>query len=331
MVIEQLGQRLIEEGFQEISLNVKGFFSYNKMEGNEIYIVNILNLGEETEMGLQIYPIEIGNYTNSIANQVMKLPRVLNVFVTSQPDLVRTICSTKDENWIIDKSSNRLIIYENQLGSFLNIENIIEQVLSKPDRPVIPYCTYGLVAINSLIFIIMNIFFSKSIDQIYLSAGSYWPDILGNLQVWRLITSMFLHADFQHVFNNMILLAFIGGYVEKYLGKGKYFLLYTTSGILAGVTSMIYNISINEKPVGIGASGAIFGVVGALAYLLVRNKGKLDGIDGKRFILFLILSLNSGFRAENIDNMAHIGGLFSGFILCMFMVLFKPVNKVERV
>ncbi|MBE5960245.1 MAG: rhomboid family intramembrane serine protease [Lachnospiraceae bacterium] len=151
----------------------------------------------------------------------------------------------------------------------------------------------------------------KMLDQ----GALYWPMIIYEHQYYRLITCMFLHGGIDHLLNNMLVLFFIGDKVEKIIGKTKYLILYFGAGIIAGVCSMRYNMDRMLITRSIGASGAIFGVVGAIAYIVIINRGRLKDISSRQILLFVMLSLYGGFTSQGVDNIAHVGGLLAGGIL----------------
>lgn len=138
---------------------------------------------------------------------------------------------------------------------------------------------------------------------------------------------MFLHSGISHLFNNMLLLFFIGDYVENYVGHWKFAGIYFLTGILADLVSMGYNIFNNKMVLSIGASGAIFGIVGALAGFIFLSKGMIKDITGPRLVVFIGLSILSGLQNEGVDNMAHIGGLVSGFVIALILTVCSNVKK----
>ena len=138
---------------------------------------------------------------------------------------------------------------------------------------------------------------------------------------------MFLHSDFEHLMNNMLVLFFVGDNLERAAGKIKYFIIYFGSGIIAGISSISYNM-IKEKMVySVGASGAIFGIVGAMGYILLVNKGHLEDISSRQIILFTVFSLYGGIANANIDNVAHIGGFIGGIILAI--ILYRRPKSIK--
>lgn len=197
-------------------------------------------------------------------------------------------------------------------------------------RTVAP-CTLGIIAVNIIVFIIQNILDSKYDGIVTTGFSLAWWEILDGSQYYRLFTYMFLHGDLSHIFNNMLVFAFLGTTVERLLGKGKFLLSYLGSGVVAGLASVLYSKwevsglaeSILEGvpyKYSLGASGAVFGMTGILIYIVLVNKGNIAGISMQRLILFAALSIYEGLISGGIDNAAHIGGALFGFIgaICLY-------------
>ena len=158
----------------------------------------------------------------------------------------------------------------------------------------------------------------------------YWPMIVEQKQYYRLFTYMFLHYGFSHIFNNMLVLGVIGDNLERAAGKVRYLIIYLGAGVLAGLTSVVWNMSQNQDVYCVGASGAIFGVVGAMAWILIVNRGRLEDLKLYQIILFVALSLYSGIVSEGVDNAAHIGGFAAGFLLAVLIYRRKKPDPVSR-
>jgi len=140
---------------------------------------------------------------------------------------------------------------------------------------------------------------------------------------------MFLHFGADHLVNNMLVLYFIGDKLERIVGKVKYICIYFGSGLLAGIASLGYNMLKNNNIVSAGASGAIFGVVGAMAFIVLINKGRIKDFSQGQMVLFILLSLYGGLTSQGIDNVAHIGGLLTGIIFAAVLYR-KPRKNMER-
>ena len=137
--------------------------------------------------------------------------------------------------------------------------------------------------------------------------------VVGNLPYY--ITSPII----EHLINNIIVLFAAGRYCEQALGHIKFSAMYVVSGVLGSILSYVMMIVRNDYAVSAGASGAIFGVFGALLWVVIINKGRFEEFDGKGIFFMIALALYFGISSGAADNWGHIGGLISGFI---FAVIF---------
>ncbi|MEG1992848.1 MAG: rhomboid family intramembrane serine protease [Acetivibrio sp.] len=199
----------------------------------------------------------------------------------------------------------------------------MQENLQKEPKDIGDYYSLGntiLIVINIAIFVFVDLSHSSQNTAWMLKCGAmYWPYLLERGDYYRLLTSMFLHFGTAHIFNNMLVLWFIGGSLEKLIGHIRFIFLYFLSGILAGITSIGYNMFIGNTPVSAGASGAIFGVAGALLYVILINRGKAPGLTRNQMLVFVFLTLYSGLTSQGVDNAAHIGGFISGFLLAVIL------------
>ena len=177
--------------------------------------------------------------------------------------------------------------------------------------------TYGLIGIN-LLFYALSILYTGSV--IDMPAGGlvdlgaiYGPMVVVGGEWWRLLTAMFLHGGMTHLLMNMFSLYIIGRPMELYFSPKSYLSLYFLTGIVGGLVS----IAVHPETVAIGASGAIFGVFGALSgyfFAYRRELGEHAHQFMKDFALIIGINLVIGFTIPNIDVSAHAGGLISGLI-----------------
>lgn len=177
-----------------------------------------------------------------------------------------------------------------------------------------------IVAVNIIVFILLC--FLGDTENIYFMmehGASFAPLIVEGKEYYRLVTCMFLHFGAEHLFYNMLVLIFLGDVLEKEAGKLRYILIYFTGGIAGNIVSVWFDYRTEEFAVSAGASGAIFAVIGALVWIVIRNKGKLEDYSGKRLLLMAGLSVAEGLTTSGIDNCAHIGGMAAGFILAMLL------------
>lgn len=329
MFFERLNEELAKRDFEQFSVSQPGIFGYQRCEeGARVFLV-LVNLPDELtgdvfsiRYSLQQVKLQV-NYTDA--------DKFLFVYLTDEPDKVACLCNgTRDVHWIIDRTALRVVVYENQPNDFYQVRECLEEVLIPKKmlrKKYTSYVTTGIIAINILVYIIMYVICSDQQEIIKAWGGMFWPYVIRGHEYWRLVTSMFIHSDIQHLFNNMLLLFFIGEYVEDYVGHWKFAGIYFLTGILADLVSMGYNIFNNNMVLSIGASGAIFGIVGALAGFIFLSKGMIKDITGPRLVVFIGLSILSGLQTEGVDNMAHIGGLLSGFLIALLLTICSNVKQ----
>lgn len=174
----------------------------------------------------------------------------------------------------------------------------------------------AIVAANIIVFIVMEILGSTENTIFMIGHGaSFAPLIFENHEYWRLLTCMFLHFGAGHLFNNMLVLGFVGDRLEKSIGKVRYLIIYFGGGLLSSFISAGLDYMSDDFYVSAGASGAVFAVVGALAWIIIINRGQLYDISMRQIVLFILFSIYLGFQGGGVDNAAHVGGLVSGFIL----------------
>ena len=243
---------------------------------------------------------------------------VLLVAFTDNSFHTRTVMPTV-QYWIYNNGTRRLEIYDDQPGHFYGVENDLENL--KPAKKYNNFLNVNviIVAVNIIVYILMEIIGdTESTMYLYQCGGKTPASVIQDTQYYRYVFSMFIHAGFSHIFNNMLLLFFVGDNLERAMGHIKYVILYFSSGLIAGIVSQVYYYMCGDLyVVCIGASGAIFGVLGALIWVLIRNNGRLENLSLPRIILYCVLSV--GVYKEGVNVMAHIGGLVSGFLIAMLL------------
>ncbi len=186
-------------------------------------------------------------------------------------------------------------------------------------------CTVALIVINVAVFLILSAM-GDTEDAVFMlnHGGMYEPLIVQEHEYYRLFTSMFLHFGMSHLLNNMVLLGALGWNLELETGKIKFLIIYLVSGLGGNLLSLYYDQSLplGEQAVSAGASGAIFGLMGALLYVVIANRGRLGRLSGRGMLFMIALSLYYGLTSTGVDNWAHIGGLVCGFILSV--ILYRP-------
>jgi len=203
-------------------------------------------------------------------------------------------------------------------------ENQEEKLLrSLKSQPIV---SGVLVAANAVIFILCTF----SGIPLYETGRLDVFHVLTQREYGRIIWAMFLHADISHLANNMIILFFLGEMIEKEVGHVRYALVYFLSGIGGNLLSLLVKVLTNDISASLGASGAIFGLDGALLAMVFFWDRKMENVTPVRVLLMIIYSLYSGFRGVNIDNAAHVGGLFTGFCVTGIICFLERIKRRRR-
>lgn len=200
----------------------------------------------------------------------------------------------------------------------------------EPNRKSVNLCLIAITVGTFFLLLLLEkketpgAFYGNTTEFLLRHGALYGPAVRENREWYRLVTYLFLHSGMEHLAYNMLILYFIGNLTEKTMGRIRYAVLYFCSGILAGVGSIVYNGYRSERlagamPVCVGASGAIFGVSGAVLYLVLVHRGEVPGVSRRQIVLYLILSLCGGLWNREVDNVAHLAGLVAGFVLAAIL------------
>ena len=155
--------------------------------------------------------------------------------------------------------------------------------------------------------------------------GANFRPAIEDGQVWRFFTAMFLHVDLTHLLFNVFALIAFGAETERLFGRGRFIVIYLISGLFGSLASFWFG----SATVSAGASGAIFGLIGMQGAYFLKQRGKLGEFSsGRLSSIGIIIAINVfyGLSQPNIDNLAHMGGLFAGFAMGYLMA---PTYKME--
>ncbi len=128
----------------------------------------------------------------------------------------------------------------------------------------------------------------------------------------------------------MLALYFVGGHLERAVGKGRFLVLYLAGGMGASCLSYYRDVQVETLQVSAGASGAVFAVIGAMISVLILNRGQLEGLTVRQMVFMAALSLYVGFTSAGVDNTAHLGGFICGLVLALLICRRRNMDKVIR-
>jgi rhomboid protease GluP len=188
--------------------------------------------------------------------------------------------------------------------------------------------TAVLVIVNLLVFLLVELTGgSQDVGHMLDWGAGYTPYILEQGESYRLFTSMFLHFGMEHLLNNMLVLFVLGQRLEPILGHIRFLLIYLLGGMAGNVVSLIMDMRGQNYAVSAGASGAVFALMGAILYVLIRNRGRVADLTARKILVMTGFSVYLGFASSGVDNAAHLGGMLGGFLLALLLYHPRKIRK----
>lgn len=267
----------------------------------------LLDTGEAVKIhdAKNIETIKVESISDFKKNKVVNdfFPKVKDNVLSKKADPVEFFKLTEDMNQKTIKNEKKL------------------QKIFSPKKPVI---TYSLIVINIMIFLYALMYGENPV--VYALANNYL--LVKSGEIYRLLTSMFLHIDIIHIAFNMYALYILGPQVEKYYGKTKFALIYFISGLLGSLFSCVF---MKEATYSFGASGAIFGLFGSILYFTYYYRATLQGLLRSSMLPTLLINLFIGFMIPGIDVFGHIGGLIGGLLMSMAIGIGDKGRKKDQI
>lgn len=345
---KRISYYLGQNGYLKMMTNLPEFSFFFKKENGFVSMVELVNMDKNPYITEDMLHSVTQKAQWRFMDQGYTELHYLVLVITGEPERAIPLGERERFFWIIDSSRNELLIPQGKTEDFYGMKDLLnqwmqedfdsvwqqEEALYRADGRQIksireqPLVNHGIFLLNVLVFT----FCTLSGEVLYNYGRLSLEEILGG-QWYRIFTSMFLHGSMGHLVGNMITLFYLGNIVEKELGHFKYFILYFLSGTVGAFASLwMQSIELAAgKPVvgSIGASGAIFGMLGGLLWILIRNKGKLAEMSFTRALFFVCYTLYGGLVSANVDNAAHFGGLAAGFLLGI-LLYWKKKKPEER-
>lgn len=266
----------------------------------------LLDTGESVKImdSKNIETIKVSKINDFKKNKVVNefFPKVKDAVLTEKSDAIEFFKLTEDMNQKTIRNEKKL-----------------EKIFS-PKKPVM---TYLLIVINILVFLSSIVY-----GDFTLGYANNYVQIFTYNEYYRLITSMFLHGSIIHIGFNMYALYILGPVVERYYGKSKFLLIYFVSGILGNLFSCLFA---SEITFSLGASGAIFGLLGSIAYFTYYYRATIQGLLKSQIIPTIAVNLLIGFMLPGIDVSAHVGGLVGGLLISMGIGIGDKGRNQDRI
>ena len=277
--------------FQEVSEKYYHFYSLLPLDKkpNHIFVTHLL-LSSEPNPAAEAFLAEVPPFNKGF---------VSNVF------------------WGFNPQTGAWQISKNMPSKMLNLRKLINDAYEnnityrKPLQPIGKgILTHALVIVNIIVYGLLWVSGGVTLENL-LHFGALSPEhILEQGEYHRLITAMFLHGNNFHLVFNMLALYLFGTRVEKYYGASFFALIYTFSGLVGSIASVFFS-----QTVSVGASGAIFGLIGATFSMSFFFKRHIDGLNHQSILSLILINIGMGFAMPGIDNFGHMGGLVAGLLM----------------
>lgn len=267
------------------------------------------------------------NIMLNVGDNVSKLESKYKNMDVINLDIEKSIDKNDKFTSLFPEIKNDIIDSSDDMDFFINVTQDINETTEKKNKTFEKIfkkktivVTYALIAINIFIYFLQV---AGIIDTMSLATSG---SAIKSFKFYVILTSAFLHADLIHLACNMYSLYIIGTQIETVLGKIKFLIVYLISAVTAALLSGVLTDGAS-----IGASGAIFGLLGALLYFGYHYRLYLGNMIVGQIIPVILLNLFLGFAMSGIDNFGHIGGLVGGVLSAMIVGVEGKNDKSDRV
>ena len=331
----QIMNGLARKGYRK--LNPESNNVYGRVDDDAVYVVVI---GSNHDLSAE----DLRDFNNKILLDLSfnshKKVKILNILITPNgmfDDETLDIVKNLDGVWLFTEDYGKLYIFENQPSDFDGLYDVIDKQLvlenERSNRTL-----KSMFGVITPILVLLNVV--AYIACVYSSGGVGGIPLEYRLAVnvqaiseggefYRFFTAMFTHFGLAHLFGNMVILIALGARVENLLGKFEYLAAYIVTGLTSSVVSYFECLAHGTYDYAAGASGAIFGLLGILVAIAIKNKGRVKDLSLMNMIILLVLTIVNGQLSEGIDNVAHIAGFVAGIVVGVILLLAnqKVVNN----
>ena len=265
----------------------------------------------------------------NIKEELNKDSHLMCVKVNDEADIKKSSIIKK----VFPDLSDKMKFSEKGLELFMKITGDINKhnkedasKLESVFKSKVPYITYFLIAVNAIFYVVPMLLGSDVYQYIIDAYCIHGPSIRAG-QYYRLLTGIFLHGNIVHLLFNCYALYVLGGQIESFFGKFKYIIIY----LFSGLTGSLLSITLSGNVGSIGASGAIFGLMGTLLYFGYHYRVYLGNVIKSQIVPLILLNLAIGFISSGIDNWGHIGGLIGGIVITMALGVKEKSSNFEKI
>ncbi len=334
---------LLNKGYAQLDEKMQGLY-YRETE-DVVYAVTLSYASPDGEDDLQEYTLIQQRVEFLLTTRLAKRAETLHLIVMKNQEVgayEQHLLDHLTNVWFVARNTGKIFIYEKQIVRFDDLHDNLESYIVNSLQRRKKETSFRFTPVN-IIIVVLNIlayiaisvihgdFFAVYDARVMLAMGALNYDTFMDGAWYQIVTSLFLHYGYNHLFGNMILLTYIGCELERRVGSFAYIVVYFLSGIFGNVISLMYYNFQGINVVSAGASGAVHGVMGALLVLLIVKKDRLFRLSPSYFVAGIVVSILYGLMTESVDNSAHIGGLVMGIIVGFLLSKISRYGKLEEV
>lgn len=340
LTLSQLENLFFAHEYDKIPSNLPEFNFYCRKELQGVNVLHVIDYRPGLYISEDQYAHLKGQIIEFFRARGEREVHVMTLILCAEVEKAARLGAQDPFCWVIDAVSHRLLVYENRTADFYGWRGLLEDYLyslpqeaSAPQEPI-PGASAGIrwpkvTAPVSLFLVVCNVavflICTFTGDLLYNKGALGVKALLRGGQGYRLFASMFLHWNVEHLISNMVVLYYVGSLVERELGPLPYGALYLLSGLAGNVFSVGYELLTGIYGSSAGASGAVFGVEGALLFLAMAHRSRWESMSLGRVAFAVAFSLYCGFTSAGVNNAAHVGGLLAGFLAAAVIAVCKRI------
>ena len=344
---KKLEQYLISEGFFALTSNLSEITAMVKFENNLLNILQIIDYKKDLYLDNEQYEEVKRSLKDTFREKGFSEIHILSLIISENRDKGDLLGKEDPFCWQLDMRTQELVIEEDKQPDFYGMKGVLQNFLVKfkenpeqfnetveeeiplPGRKEKIIAYFKKAPYVSLFFILLNLilcFCCIMNPKLFYGMGCVSLAYVEQGDFYRLLSAVFLHGSLDHFFSNMLLLYFLGDILENKVGRLRFVFVYMAAGILGNVLSCFHEYRLGEYYISYGASGAVFGLIGMLFYLVIRRDERIR-ISMPAMLFMVAYCIYSSFVGEHINVAAHLGGLISGMLL---MFVLYPRRKTHE-
>ena len=316
-----IAQYLIKKGFSNVFHSTNPhILSLVKITNEEAKMIFILD-ADVSEQVLSRNILDMDKLYQDIqdSKQGVTMDMMTLVLGSHNSDALK-LCKARRNCWYLDKMDQKIYLYDSQISDFCGLRYGLERWIeengvifpSEITKDFVKPYSIPAIVISVLCIIVVFLIYLGILDSTLCMLDA---ESLFQKQEWyRLFSSAFTHVEINHLMMNLLMLNVIATYAENYYGKAWMIAGYLLSAVTGGLLSMSYSLYSGNLYSSLGASGAIYGLIGMVLFQIMINWRKFNANFFRRLIMAVLLIIIGAVYSNGVDHMAHIGGFLGGYI-----------------